>query len=109
MTTLTTALTDDATQAFAVDGFVVVDRLFGDEDIRELRDTFTVAAKDGPVEGLSEVLHHAGGGYGSNDPLARWPRMMHPHRHLDKPVGPVAMRYMLHPRLRPILRDLMTG
>jgi len=109
MTSTTTCLAGDALRAFAVDGFAVVDHLLNDAEIRELRDTFMTAAKDGPVEELSEMLHHAGGDYASNDPLARWPRMMHPHRHLDKPVGPVAMRYMLHPRVRPILSELMGG
>jgi phytanoyl-CoA hydroxylase len=31
---------------------------------------------------------------------------MHPHKHDDKPVGPVARRYMTDARLQPILADL---
>ena len=36
---------------------------------------------------------------------SRGPRMMHPHQHPGKPVGPLSMRLMLHPRLEPILPD----
>jgi phytanoyl-CoA hydroxylase len=32
--------------------------------------------------------------------------MMHPHKHPDKAVGPLAMRYMRDERLRPILAEL---
>jgi ectoine hydroxylase-related dioxygenase (phytanoyl-CoA dioxygenase family) len=32
--------------------------------------------------------------------------MMHPHRHPDKSVGPVAKRYMLDPRVGDVLADL---
>jgi ectoine hydroxylase-related dioxygenase (phytanoyl-CoA dioxygenase family) len=42
----------------------------------------------------------------SNDPLARYPRMMHPHKHADKAVGPLSMRYMRDARLRPVLAEL---
>jgi len=45
--------------------------------------------------------------YDSQDPLSRYPRMMHPHRHMDKPVGPVARKYMLYPAIGQILEELM--
>ncbi len=68
------------------------------------------ANRDGPVEGLSEIRRRkvdgAVGGYDASDPLAFYPRMMHPHKHVDKPIGPLAMRYMIHPRLKPILAAL---
>jgi ectoine hydroxylase-related dioxygenase (phytanoyl-CoA dioxygenase family) len=92
-------------------GFCVARGLLEPAEVREIRDTFMEMGRNGPVEGLSEVprvkLDDGMEGYSRNDPLAFYPRMMHPHRHVDKPVGPVARKYMLHARLRPILRILL--
>ena len=93
------ALSEGELARFRRDGFVVVRALFGSEEIVEIRETFMAMNRDGPVEGLSEIrrkkVDGEVGGYDSGDPLAFYPRMMHPHRHADKPVGPVAMRYMI--------------
>lgn len=98
-------------EAFNRDGFAVARGLFSPEEIAHIRDTFMEMAKHGPVEGLSEIqrgrVDGGVGGYDPSDPLAFYPRMMHPHRHLDKPVGPLARRYMLDPRLKPILAACM--
>jgi ectoine hydroxylase-related dioxygenase (phytanoyl-CoA dioxygenase family) len=74
-----------------------------------MRETFMAQAKDGPVEGLSEQRFRDRDAYDATDPLSRWPRMMHPHQHADKPVGPLSMRLMLDQRLEPILRELFGG
>lgn len=96
------------TEAFERDGYVVVRALFSQQDIDAIRSTFMTQAKDGPVEGLSEIRRRADGPtYDPSDPLAFYPRMMHPHRHPELAVGPVAMKYMMHPSLHPILRDIM--
>jgi ectoine hydroxylase-related dioxygenase (phytanoyl-CoA dioxygenase family) len=92
---------------FHRDGFLVVRGLISKAEIDVIRDTFMELNKDGPVEGLSEMRHHKGGEYTSNDPLAFYPRMMHPHNHPDKPVGPLAMKYMLDGRIRSVLRSLL--
>ena len=88
---------------FERDGFVTVRGLFDPGEIAEIRETFMAQAADGPVPGLSDMPR---GQVSSSDPLARYPRMMHPHKHGDRAVGPLAMRYMLDPRLRPILAAL---
>jgi hypothetical protein len=81
--------------------------LFDADEIAEIRDTFMDQAKDGPVAGLSDVPRaREGAPAQSSDPLAFYPRMMHPHKHTDKAVGPLAMRYMRDARLRPILTEL---
>lgn len=103
-------LTDEQLAAFRRDGFLVVKGLFKPHEVDEIRDTFMEMNKNGPVEGLSEIRRpHADGrfGYDPSDPLAFYPRMMHPHKHADKPVGPVAMKYMLDRRIEKILTDLM--
>jgi hypothetical protein len=108
-TVTSTALTADHLEQFRRDGFVAL-HLFDSEEIAEIRNTFMNMAKDGPVEGLSEVRRKQVDGeirgYDDNDPLAFYPRMMQPHKHADKPVGPVAMKYLVHPRLKPILATL---
>jgi phytanoyl-CoA hydroxylase len=105
-------LSADQVAQFHRDGFVAVRQVFTPDEIAEIRDTFMEMAKNGPVEGLSEVKQALNRGgtaqYAPNDPLRFYPRMLHPHNHLDKPVGPLSMKYMLHPKLEPILAALLT-
>ena len=77
--------------AYAQDGFLALRGLIAPDEIALIRDTFMAQASDGPVPGLSDMRSGSPTG---NDPLARYPRMMHPHKHDDKPVGPLARRYM---------------
>jgi ectoine hydroxylase-related dioxygenase (phytanoyl-CoA dioxygenase family) len=104
------ALSDQQHDRFDSEGFVVVEQLFDRFEIAHIRDTFMDMNRNGPVEGLSEIrrgrVDGTVGGYDVQDPLAFYPRMMHPHKHPDKPVGPLAMAYMTHPRLKPILANL---
>ncbi len=103
-------LTDEQIADFRRDGFLVVRGLFKPAEIAEIRDTFMTMNQNGPVEGLSEVRrYHTDGksGYDPSDPLAFYPRMMHPHKHADKPVGPIATKYMLDRRVERVLTDLM--
>jgi ectoine hydroxylase-related dioxygenase (phytanoyl-CoA dioxygenase family) len=108
---LRTALTDQQHDRFVSDGFVIIEHLFERSEVEQIRDTFMAMNRDGPVAGLSEVrrgrVDGTVGGYDTRDPLAFYPRMMHPHKHADKPVGPLAMTYMTHPRLKPILSELV--
>ncbi|MBD8063943.1 phytanoyl-CoA dioxygenase family protein [Devosia sp. PTR5] len=97
------SLTPDQYAAFQRDGFVAARGLFSPAEIAEIRDTFMQQAADGPVPGLSDLPR---GNPSPDDPLARYPRMMHPHKHADKAAGQLAMRHMLDPRLEPILAQL---
>ncbi|WP_394793690.1 phytanoyl-CoA dioxygenase family protein [Armatimonas sp.] len=94
-------------EAFHRDGFVVVPGLFSPEDVESIKTTFMQQNAEGPVDGLSEIRRGGKDGYSLDDPLAFYPRMMHPHNHSDKPVGPLAMRYMLDNRVQEFLRLLM--
>ena len=76
--------------------------LFSEPEVDQLRAAFMETNADGPVPGLSEIRES----YAAADPLSFYPRMMHPHRHPDKPVGPVSMRWMLDARVHDILTDL---
>lgn len=94
-------------EQFQSQGYAVAQGFLSPQEVDEIRTTFMTQAKDGPVEGLSEIRHGGEKAYDPSDPLALYPRMMHPHNHMDKPVGPVARRYLLDPRLHPLLRSFM--
>lgn len=106
-TTPPAGLDSQALQAYQRDGYHIARGLLDPHEVDQIRHTFMEQAKNGPVPGLSEVRHHEGADYTSADPLRFYPRMMHPHRHADKPVGPLSMRYLLDPRIGAVLRDLL--
>jgi hypothetical protein len=88
---------------FQRDGFCVARGLFSAEEATLIRDTFMTQNEHGPIKGLSDIRKS----FTPDDPLSFYPRMMHPHRHPDKPVGPVALRFMLDGRLREVLAGVM--
>ncbi len=98
-------LDGDALAGYQRDGFVCARGLLAPDEVEEIRRAFMEMAANGPVPGLSEIKR-LDRPYDPGDPLAVYPRMMHPHRHPDKPVGPVAMRYMLDARIGRALRQL---
>lgn len=110
MQTQGTALSQDALAQFDRDGFVAVRQVFAPAEIAQVRDTFMAAMRDGPVDGLSETRQTLPDGstapYAPDDPLGRFPRMLHPHHHSATPVGALSMRLMLDPRLEKILAAL---
>jgi phytanoyl-CoA hydroxylase len=100
-------VTDEQLAQFNRDGFLIIRGVFSQQEMHHMRKTFMDMNANGPVEGLSEKVHHKGGEYSKSDPLSFYPRMMHPHKHPDKPVGKLSMEMMLDPRIRDILRALM--
>ncbi len=104
--TLDTTMLESLTEQFDNDGYAIAHGLFSAEEVAELRDTFMAQNADGPVEGLSEI-RRGPDGYSADDPLSFYPRMMHPHHHLDKPVGPLALKRMLDSRLHAPLQAMM--
>lgn len=97
------ALSAGALAAFERDGYLVVEGLYAPAEVAQIRDAFMVQAEGGPVPGLSDLPRQAHPG----DPLSRYPRLMNPHRHPDTEVGPLALAYLLDPRLAPILQTLL--
>ena len=93
---------------FRRDGYFIARRVFSPAEVDEMRRTFTGLAADGPIQGLSEI-RHGNGAYDPADPLAKYPRMLHPHKHPELPVGPLARRHMLDARLGAVLTDLFEG
>ena len=95
-------LSDEQVSDFQRDGFLIVREFLSGEQVSEIKRTFMEINADGPIPGLSEIGSH----YKPEDPLSFYPRMMHPHRHLDKSVGPLAMKHMLNPKVGDALHDL---
>ena len=91
-------LTDEQRERFHTDGYLVIRQFYRPDEVQLLMDTFMGIHRGGPVPGFFEpkTVEEANG-----DPLAMYPRVMHPHRFND-----VARRYLLDERLEPILTDL---
>jgi len=87
---------------FARSGYCVAKGLFTAEEVTEIREVFQEVGERGPIEGLQDTTR-----LNPEEPLARYPRMMHPHRFAELPVGPVALKYMLDHRVEAVLRELM--
>lgn len=100
--TQTATGTDQRKQFFDDQGYWVAKGLFTAEAMAELGQTFTQHVADGPdprmCDGHQLKL--------PDDPLSRYPRLMHPHRWPETAVGKLAMAYLLNPALREVLEAL---
>lgn len=85
-------------QAFQDQGFLKVDGLFGEGEVRELLDNFMEMQAGGPIPGCFNPVAPS---EAQGDPLKLYPRMMHPHR-----VNETALRYLLDDRIAAILSNL---
>ena len=85
--------------SFETNGYHIARGLLSREAVDDLRESFTAQARRGRIEGLntdSRITDPA-------DPLYTYGRMMHPHRHPELAIGPLAMQYMLNPPVGEIL------
>ena len=94
----------EITEQFERDGYAIARGLFSPEEAAEIRATFMEQAANGPVAGLSDGHHK---NCSPDDPLAFYPRMMHPHRHPELPVGPLSEKYLIDNRLHAPLKAMM--
>ena len=89
-------ITAEQKKQFEEEGYLVVKGVFTGEQLKEIEETFWRISEQ-RVPGFFEPdLSGA-----SDDPLKRYPRVMHPHRFND-----TAKKYMLHPTVMAILEDL---
>ncbi len=95
----------DEVSLFRRSGVGVVRGMFSLAEVEMIRAAFMDAAETGPVDGLSETNVEV---KGQEDPLLRYPRMLHPHRHPEMPAGKIAFQYMLDPRIVSVL-EAVTG
>jgi phytanoyl-CoA hydroxylase len=90
-------LTPEQIDVFRRDGYVVVRGLFSLDEAAAYREHFMALREQGVYPG-----DFAGVDITSNDPLKRYPRMIHMHRWDD-----LSLRWLLDPRLRETLTALM--
>jgi ectoine hydroxylase-related dioxygenase (phytanoyl-CoA dioxygenase family) len=90
-------LTSTQLDEYQQDGYLVVKRLFSPDEVRDLREHFMALRAAGSYPGDT-----AGVDGGSNDPLKRFPRMIHMHRWDE-----TSMRWMLDPRLGACMAGLL--
>jgi len=99
-----------AAEAFHRDGYFIARGLFSQEEVADVNALFRKMHAEGGVPGFYEPrkgLHLDTPDpnlKGMADPLAQWPRVMHPHRFDQK-----ARAYLLHPKLRVYLEKFMGG
>jgi hypothetical protein len=95
------------TQQFRRDGYYIARGLLAPHEAAAIRDAFMQLAANGPVPGLSEMQRPGTAPYAPGDPLAKYPRMMHPHLHPEYEAGRLARRYLLDARIGAILDELL--
>ncbi|MCX6381963.1 MAG: phytanoyl-CoA dioxygenase family protein [Armatimonadetes bacterium] len=103
MATSEGSLTREQVSEYRQSGFLILRGFFTPEEVLEIRDVFMAQAAEGVVPSLSDVIPNLP----PDDPLSRYPRMLHPHRHLNLPVGAVSLRYLLDPRIEGVLCTLL--
>lgn len=97
------SMVDDVAEIFGREGYYIARGLLSPGEIAEIRNAFMDENRNGPVQGLSEILKDPN----PTDPLAFYPRMMNPHCHKDKDVGRLACKYLLDRRIENMLRQCM--
>jgi len=90
-------MSEDLKRSYETDGYAVAQRLFSAEEITALRDHYMTLRESGSYPGDT-----AGVDAGSQDPLRRYPRMIHMHRWDD-----VSLRWLIDPRLNAGMTELL--
>ena len=86
-------------------GYTIVRGVVSPGEVAELLTAAMAQVAAGPVPGLYDE-HHI---MNADEPLARWPRMLQPHRFKDLAIGRLVQNLMLDERLLSPLRSLMGG
>lgn len=85
---------------YARSGVVQVPAVLSPAEVGHIKDVFTAQVEIDRSLGYDD-------GVGGDDILARFPRFVHPHRHLDTEAGRLARRWMLEPRLLGLVTRLI--
>ena len=100
-TTAAAGLSREQMTLYERDGYVIVRGLFAPEEVAAIRAVFDdIAAAGKPIPGYWNPKTDPADL--ARDPLARYPRVMHPHR-----FSALSKRVMLDPRLHAVLRGLL--
>ena len=90
-------ITNEQRRQYATDGYLVVSGLFSDEEVANYREHYMELRRGGPRPGDT-----AGVDIGGDDPIKRYPRMIHMHRWDE-----TSLRWMLDERIRACLSGLL--
>jgi phytanoyl-CoA hydroxylase len=90
------ALTQEQKQQFEAEGYLIIKALFSQENLIDIENTFDRISQN-PVPGYFEPILSPD----HEDPLQRYPRVMHPHR-----FNETAKNYMLHQPILDVLYDI---
>lgn len=105
-TTSTSVLSPEivaAKRQFDEEGYTVVRGVLTSAEVEEIRTTFAEIHRDGVPNHYEPKKIVAAAG-NPNDPLIRFPRVLHPHRFNAR-----ARHYLLHPKVAAILTALLEG
>ncbi|MDQ8737035.1 phytanoyl-CoA dioxygenase family protein [Paenibacillus sp. LHD-38] len=96
MTRALNVLNEEQINHFLKEGYLIVKGLFSKEDVRTIEEKFEEISHQ-VIPGLFEPDLNGS----TDDPLKRYPRVMHPHR-----FDETAKQYMLHKPVMEVLSDL---
>jgi len=100
MPAIGSAVAGSLASTYQRDGVVLVPGLFSAAEMDHVRDRFMAEVERGTSLGWDD-------GVPPGDPLARYPRFVHPHRRPDTAAGRMARALMLDPRLFRIVTELI--
>ena len=86
--------------AFKQEGVVCARQVFTAAEVDEIRSTFVSQLADRPAFAHDD-------GVPKDDILARYPRLVHPHRHPETPAGRLARQYIIDKRLLDVAQSLI--
>jgi phytanoyl-CoA hydroxylase len=89
-----------AVDGYARNGVVMLRQVFDAEEVAEIARIFTDQVESDPSLGLVDQLPE-------DDILSRYPRIVHPHRHPEVPVGRIARRLMADRRVLDVVEALI--
>jgi phytanoyl-CoA hydroxylase len=89
-----------AAERYLTQGVILLRQLISAEEIQEIRNVFMQQVETDRSLGFDDSLPE-------DDILARYPRFVHPHRHLEVEAGRLARKLMTDPRIFDIAEDLL--
>ena len=96
------SVTPEQCEFYRTEGYLIVRALWSAQEIADLKQVIDgLAAAGRPIPGYWEPKLNPDGTL-DPDPLKRYPRMLHLHRH-----QPIGLRMMLDPRIGAVARALM--
>ena len=100
MSQLLTAPDTDLAQRYADTGVVLLRQVLTPDEVGRIREAFTTQIETDRTFGFNDGLP-------ADDILARYPRIVHPHRRPDSEVGKLAMATMLDERILGVVTELI--